>query len=533
MTRRLALFGASALALAACSQDKPSPTGVRVPEAPALSQQVAPLLQSRAKERVPGQFIVVLQDYADGTTVSAAHAVSPRHVYASTIKGFAARLSDDQVERLRRDPMVKYIEPDGRTSIAQDRPTGRRAVPMVAPPAPAIVQPTPGGLWGLDRTDQQSTTNGTYTYTNMGSGVTVYIVDTGIRFTHNDFDGAALNRATSAIDIVNPGTPADDCHGHGTHVAGTVGGTTYGIAKAVKLKAVRVLDCFGNGLWSDFIAGADYITYNHPSRSVANASLGGGYVQAANDAVTKSILYGTVWVVAAGNSALDACGTSPAATPLAITVAASDAADNRAWFSNFGPCVDLYGPGVGVLSSWFTSDVATAVLDGTSMASPHVAGAAALFLQTKTTATPTEVRDVLVLNAQGGQIIGNPAGTPNLLLHKQTGVCNVAGAYCVGIDGNTQFPAFAIPFEWYYLSGTGIQRGYLRGTTGTNFDMELHEWNGAAWVLRVNSIAATTNPIITFNSTCAFGLGNCYKMYKVKSAAGGGVGSFDFWYDRQ
>jgi subtilisin family serine protease len=531
-TRGMLIVGA-AIAVAACSDNTGVPTQPETPAEPLLIRQGEAPLQMARKDGIPGEYVVVLRDSDDPAAVSTAHAITPQFTYSHTIHGFAAKLTSAQLKRLRKDVRVKYIAQNGVVRATQGTPDGKigpAAAP--APPKGATVQPTPAGLWGLDRSDQQGTTNGSYVYVNTGKGVKVYILDTGGNFTHNDFDGAALNRLKSAIDFIDGG-PATDCNGHGTHVAGTIGGTTYGIAKAVTMYAVRVLDCFGNGTSAGVIAGIDWITYNHQNPAVANASLGGGFSQPVNDAMTKSILYGVTWVVASGNSNADACGFSPASTPLALTVNASDINDNRAAFSNFGPCTDIYAPGVNVLSAWIGSDNATNTISGTSMASPHVAGLAALFLQTKPAATPTELGDVLKLNAQRDEIGGNPAGTPNLLAHKQTGNCATAGAYCLGIDGNDQFPAFSSPSpgQWYYFSGPGLQRGYLRGTVGTDFDLEFYEWNGTAWVLRKNANTSTTNPIILFNSTCAFGPSNCYKMYKVKSKTG--VGALDFWFDRQ
>ena len=530
MKSRNALGVAAAVLLAACSDNAGVPTQVKAPTEPALSQnqgQVKPLYMA-TKDGIENEYVVVLNDTDDPFLVSAAHSVAMTHTYLHTIKGFSATLTRSQLARLRQDDRVKYIAQNGIVRITQSTPGGPVNA-VAAPPSAAIVQPTPVGLWGLDRLDQQSTINGNYTYVNTGSRVNVYILDTGGNFAHNDFDGAALNRLRSGFDFVDGGL-ATDCNGHGTHVAGTVGGTTFGVAKAVTMFAVRVLDCAGSGTFAGVVAGVDWITYNHLKPAVANASLGGGFFLPLNDAITKSVLYGVTWVVASGNSAADACGFSPASTALALSVNASDIGDNRAGFSNFGLCTDIYAPGVSVLSAWIGSNVATNTISGTSMASPHVAGLAALFLQTKPSATPTEVGDVLKLNSQSGQIVGNIGATANLLAHKQTGNCATAGAPCVGIDGNTQFPLLA--GSTFYFSGTGIQRGYLRGTVGTDFDMELYEWTGALpWLLRVNSIAATTNPIIIFNSTCAFGLANCFKHYRVKSKLG--VGAFDFWYDRQ
>lgn len=524
--QRISTAIAVVAAVAACSDSAVPPTQV-VPDTPLLARQGEAPLQQMARGKIPDEYIVVLNDNEDVNAVVASVAVTPQYTYHHTIRGFAATLTNSQLARLRRDARVKYISENGIVTADQDRP-GRTGLTS-APPSIAISQPTPAGLWGLDRSDQPTTVNGSYVYTNRGTGVKVYILDTGGNFLHNDFDGAALNRYKKGIDIVTPNGTANDCNGHGTHVAGTIGGTTYGVAKAVTMYAVRVLDCGGSGSWAGFIAGADWVTFNHVKPAVANASLGGGFIQAANDAVTKSILYGVTWVLSAGNSGADACGASPASTPLAMTVMASDIGDNRASFSNFGPCADIYAPGVNVQSAWIGSATATVTISGTSMAAPHVAGQAALFLQAKSNATPQEVIDVLKLNGASNQIIGNPGGTVNLIATKQTGSCSAVGVDCAGIEGNSQFPHTGS--SWFYFSGTGAQRGYLRGTPGTDFDLSLYEWTGAAWLLRVNSNTTTTNPVISFNSTCAFGAGNCYKMFKVISKLG--VGSFDFWYNRQ
>ena len=493
---------------------------------PALGQDVAAVIPSAAPRAIKDQYIVVLADHTDPVAVSASHALTPLQTYRYALRGFAAHLSRNQLERLRRDVTVKYIEQDGEAHFLEEVAIPRAGV---APTHFSAQTSQANPPWNLDRLDQRVGLNTDYTYSNRGTGVKVYILGTGLRFTHQEFDGAALNRAKKGIDLVTPGGTATDCNGHSTHLGGTIGGTTTGVAKGATLYAVRVLDCAGSGTFSTVIAGVDWITYNHLTPSVGLSTLGGGFSQALNDAIAKSTLYGTLWVTPSGASAADACNFSPASAPLAITVAASDISDNRATFSNFGPCVDLYAPGVNILGPTIASDNAFSIFSGTASASAHLAGLAALVLQSKPTATPTEVRDVLALNAQPNVIVGNPATTPNLLANKQTGTCAVAGAYCTGISGNTQLPFFGS--SQFYLSGTGMQRGYLRGTAGTNFDLELHEWNGAVWVLRVNSNAATTNPIIQFNSSCAFGLANCFKMFRVKSAVG--TGSFDFWYDRQ
>lgn len=295
------------------------------------------------------------------------------HVYTAALNGFAVTLPPAAAERLTRLPGVVAVEADQRVQVS--------AVQTAAP-------------WGLDRTDQRSRTlSGSYTYARTGAGVTAYVIDTGIRLDHADLAG----RVTSGFDAIDAGT-ADDCNGHGTHVAGTVGGTRHGIAKGVDLVAVRVLDCAGSGTNAGVIAGIDWVTTQHqPGQpAVANMSLGGGASLALDNAVAASIADGVTYAVAAGNGnamgrPLDACGSSPARVGAALTVGATDRTDAPASFSNYGTCVDLFAPGVGIASAWHTSASATNTISGTSMATPHVAGVAALYLQGSPTAAPAAV----------------------------------------------------------------------------------------------------------------------------------------------
>jgi subtilisin family serine protease len=274
-----------------------------------------------------------------------------------------------------------------------------------------------GATWGIDRVDQRNLPlSTTYTYTADGTGVNAYIIDTGIRFSHAQFGG----RATSGFDAVDGGS-ADDCNGHGTHVSGTVGGSTYGVAKNVHLVAVRVLDCSGSGTTAGVISGVDWVTANHVSPAVANMSLGGGASTTLDNAVASSIASGVTYAVAAGNGnflgiAANACNSSPARVATALTVGATDQTDKKASFSNYGTCLDLFAPGVNITSSWYGSDTATNTISGTSMATPHVVGVAALYLQGNPSATPATVSAALVANATTGKVTSPGTGSPNRLL---------------------------------------------------------------------------------------------------------------------
>ena len=292
-------------------------------------------------------------------------------------------------------------------------------VAAVEPDAVVTTQVTQSNApWGLDRIDQRNRPlSTTYNYTRTGTGVRAYIIDTGIRFAHGDFGG----RAVTGYDAVDGGS-ADDCNGHGTHVASTVGGARYGVAKNVRLVGVRVLNCQGSGTTSGVVAGIDWATSNHQAGTpaVANLSLGGGASTAIDSAINRLIADGVTTVVAAGNSSANACNSSPARVPAALTVAASDRTDRFASFSNRGSCVDIIAPGVSIAAAWYTSNTATATISGTSMASPHAAGAAAKVLQGTPSASPASVVSTLVTSATTGVVTGVPTGTPNRLLYSNS-----------------------------------------------------------------------------------------------------------------
>ena len=305
------------------------------------------------------------------------------------------------------------------------------STPAPTPPPPApnpnpTPAPNPGGSdraaasWGLDRIDQASLPlNGRITTAQNGSGVTAYVIDTGVRADHQDFGG----RVASGFSSISDGNGSGDCNGHGTHVAGTVAGGNYGVAPAASIVPVRVLSCSGSGSTSGVIAGIQYAVQHHQAGTpaVANMSLGGGYSAALNAAVAAGVADGISFVVAAGNSSDNACSYSPASEPTAITVGSTTSTDGRSYFSNWGSCLDVFAPGSGITSAWYTSASATNTISGTSMASPHAAGAAALLLSTQPSATPAAVRDAMV---QGGtqNVVTDPAGSPNVLLNVASGV---------------------------------------------------------------------------------------------------------------
>ncbi|GGS23313.1 MULTISPECIES: S8 family peptidase [Actinokineospora] len=386
--RRLAGVGIAAAATAAAG------VGLVTPASAAEGR----ILGAGSATAIEGSYIVVMKDGpqaqgASADALAARHGGKIKHRFSATIKGFSATMSERQAKRLAADPAVAYVEADQVVSIAEDQ---------LNPPS-----------WGLDRIDQAALPlNNKYSFATRATNVNAYIIDTGILTTHQDFGG----RAVHGRDTVDNDNNATDCNGHGTHVAGTVGGGAYGVAKGVKLYGVRVLNCSGSGTNAGVIAGVDWVTQNHVKPAVANMSLGGGASSALDDAVRRSISAGVTYALASGNSNANACNSSPARVTEALTVNASDRNDARASFSNYGTCTDLFAPGVSITSAWHTGSTATNTISGTSMASPHVAGAAALYLAANPSATPSQVNSAIINAATSGRISNPGTGSPNRLL---------------------------------------------------------------------------------------------------------------------
>jgi subtilisin family serine protease len=363
------------------------------------------ILNAGGATAVANSYIVVFKDTAvtrsavGGTARQLTGKLGGKVVrtYSAALKGFQITASAAEARRIAGHRDVAYVEQDHLVYALGTQPN---------PPS-----------WGLDRIDQRDLPlNNSYTFPTEAANVHAYIIDTGVRFSHSTFGG----RASSGFDAIDGGS-ADDCHGHGTHVAGTVGGSQYGVAKSVQVHGVRVLNCQGSGTNAQVVAGIDWVTANAIKPAVANMSLGGGVNAATDNAVKNSIAAGVTYAIAAGNGNFlgqrqDACGFSPARVPEAITVGATTRTDAAASFSNFGTCVDILAPGVDIVSAWMTNDTATNTISGTSMATPHVAGAAALVLSASPGMSPQQVRDALVNNASANKIGNVGTGTPNRLL---------------------------------------------------------------------------------------------------------------------
>jgi serine protease len=471
---------------------------------------------------IRGHYIVVLKDDAAAlsdertnrppvatvaNTLARRHGATLRRSYATVLRGFAVTASDAALARLLADPAVAYVEEDGevRAFATQTNAT-----------------------WGIDRIDQRDLPlSTTYTYDTTASGVHAYIIDTGIRLTHAQFSG----RMGNGFDAVTSGGNASDCHGHGTHVAGTVGGTTWGVAKGVTLHPVRVLDCNGSGSNSGVIAGMDWVASNRVAPAVANMSLGGGASQSIDDAVARLTNAGVTVAVAAGNDNSNACNYSPARAASAITTGSTTSSDARSSFSNFGTCLDIFGPGSSITSAWNSSDTASNTISGTSMASPHVAGVAALYLAVNPTATPSQVTTALINNATPNKVTNPGTGSPNRLLYSLFG-----GGGNVAPIANFTFTTSSLTVNFTDSSsdsdGTIVSRSWNFGdgttSTATNPTKTYAAAGTYTVTLTVTDDDGATNTK-TSSVTVGGGGGNVLTNGVPVSNIGGAAGSQQFW----
>ena len=448
--RRLAGLGIAAVAALGLAIGTASPAGA--------SGASGDIVDAGGPNAIPGSYIVVFKESAvrshglstltNAMAGKAAAKVERRYVAA--LHGFAGTMSQTAARRLAADPDVAYVAQNHTVHLLADQPN---------PPS-----------WGLDRLDQRDLPlNSDYHYDVTGSNVTAYVIDTGIRVGHQTFGGRAGWGTNTTGDGNNT-----DCNGHGTHVAGTIGGSQYGVAKGVHLVAVKVLDCSGSGSFAGVAQGIDYVTAQHAAGApaAANMSLGAqGSDTTTENAVRNSIADGVTYAIASGNSNADACSFTPARVAEAITVNASDINDARASFSNFGTCTDIFAPGVNITSSWNTSDTATNTISGTSMATPHVAGGAALYLSANPSASPATVQQALKDNATLNHVTNPGTGSPNRLLYTLSGATgspvlsnpgNRTGT--VGTATSLQMSASggAAPYTW---SATGLPTGLSINTS--------------------------------------------------------------------
>ncbi len=486
-------------------------TGVGVGTANA--DQSVPVYGTESATAVAGQYIVVMKPGAQANANRIAAVAEARGLgaqvvaeYSAALRGFAASLPEQALNRLRTNPNIDYIEAD-------------QTVGLVATQSPAT--------WGLDRVDQRALPlSNSYTYNFTGAGVKAYIIDTGIRFSHTQFGG----RATSGYDAIDGGS-ADDCNGHGTHVAGTVGSATYGIAKSVSLIGVRVLNCQGSGSNSQVISGIDWATSNHTAGqpAVANMSLGGGASTALDTAVVNSINDGITYALAAGNDNANACNGSPSRVAAAITVGSTTNTDARSSFSNYGTCLDIFAPGSNITSTWNTSDTATNTISGTSMATPHVAGAAALVLSETPSASPQAVRDTLVARSTPGVVTNPGTGSPNRLLYTLAGTAPPPPPPPPGCGGLPQQFTGSLSGtgdQDYYTSSAGFaanagtQKGCLDGPTGVDFDLALYKLSGGIWSRVAISQSTGPDENVTYNGTAG--------TYRWRVYSYSGAGSYAF-----
>ncbi len=492
--------------------------------APATAAEGA-IRDSGTSSVVADSYVVVLKSMAGvptaAETLTDKYGGEVGHTYSHALGGFEVEIDETAAKQLAADPAVSYVQKNGIFSISATQSN---------PP------------WGLDRIDQRALPlSSSYTYDTTASNVHAYIIDTGIRTTHQQFGG----RAVSGTDAVDNDSNSNDCNGHGTHVAGTVGGSTYGVAKAVQLVGVRVLDCAGDGTTAGVVAGIDWVTANAIKPAVANMSLGGPVDSVLDAAVNRSIASGITYVLASGNETANACNSSPARVANAITVNATTRTDAKASFSNFGSCTDIFAPGQDIQSAWFTSDTATNTISGTSMASPHVAGAAALSLAANPGFTPAQVASALLTAATPNVVTSPGTGSPNRLLFTGAGTTTptptptTPSGSCTGTSGTdvTIPDAGAAVTSSIAISGCGRNAGaastvavQIVHTYRGDIVLDLVAPDGTAYRLKNSSTSDSADNInTTFTANLGSEAANGTWLLRAQDVASADTGFINSW----
>ncbi|QXE35700.1 S8 family peptidase [Streptomyces sp. GMY02] len=513
--RRLGLAGIGTAAAAALVLGT-----VSALPASAAPQQEGRIQYAGAAGSIANSYIVTLNGSAakagsaSGKAVAKEYGATIERTYTKALNGYAVTLSEAQAKKLAADPAV--------ASVVQNR-TFHTEATQTNPPS-----------WGLDRIDQKNLPlNSQYTYPDSaGQGVTAYIIDTGVRISHSDFGG----RASNGYDAVDNDNVAQDGNGHGTHVAGTVAGTAYGVAKKAKIVAVRVLDNSGSGTTAGVVAGIDWVARNAVKPAVANMSLGGGADSTLDAAVRNAIASGVTFAVAAGNDGLNASNYSPARVAEAITVGSTTSTDARSSFSNTGTALDIFAPGSSITSTWNTSDSATNTISGTSMATPHVAGAAALYLASNPSATPAQVASGLVSLASTG-VVSNPGtGSPNRLLNVPGGTVTPPGAkfentanYTISDNATVESPVTVSGVAGNAPAALSVPVNIVHTYIG-DLQVQLIAPDGSAYTLKAYGTGGSADNInTTYSVNASSEVANGTWKLRVSDNASADTGYIDSW----